>query len=270
MKQSFFQHATAARLICIAGTALAAAGSARADIMGFDNLSGWTYRQGDGGTTADLPNPDTLQITSGNGQRRSVFYNTPQNVTQFSASFTYRAASIQGSLVEQGITLCFQNDSRGPEALGGGGGGLGYASTPGNTARITPSAAIALFNTSSPNQTWNGFWTGGTRGNGNSIAPNSAFAFRDLHVEVVYDAPILTVTIDDPVIGMPFARNYVVPDLAATVGGSTAYVGFTTSTGDNFGNGGASQFISNFQFTSVPEPASVIGLILAAISLRRR
>jgi hypothetical protein len=256
------------RVISIAFAFIAAlSGSvARADIAGFNNLVGWTYNQPDAGTPADLPNSGTVHLTTGNGQRRSIFFNAPQNITQFSASFTYRATNMNASLVGQGIGLVLQNSPSGAMAVGGGNGGLGYTG-------ITNSATTILFGDTGPGQTFNGYFTGGTISSGsNSTSPANLFNFRDLNVTATYNNPILTVTVDDPLIaGFPdFNRNYVVGNLATTIGNSFAYVGFTASTGDGFGNGGSNQYLSNFAYT-VPEPGSLGFLIwFASVGLVRR
>lgn len=265
-------YAIRAGVVILIGAIGSAAGSAEADIAGFNNLTGWTYNQPDPGTPADLPNPSTVHLTTGNGQRRSIFFNTPQDITHFTASFTYRAADMRVCLVPQGITFCVQNDPRGPQAIGGGGGGLGYAATVGNSDSIVTSAAVALFTDTGPGITLNGYWTGGNQGGGNqNIAPVNAFAFRDLNISLTYSNPILAVVIDDPLISgsADFTRNYVVGDLASLLGGSTAYVGFTASTGDIFGNGGSNQYLSNFSYT-VPSPAAGIVLACGSIALARR
>lgn len=238
--------------------------TARAGIVGFNNLNGWTYNQSDTGSPADLPSPGTIHLTTGNGQARSVFFNTPQDISQFTASFTYRATNLNASLVSQGIAFVLQNDARGASAIGGGSGGLGYTG-------ISPSATTILWSDTGPGLTYNGYFFGGTSGSGsNPTTPANAFNFRDLNMDVRYANPILTVTVDDPVIaGIDFTRNYVVGDLASIVGGATAYVGFTASTGDRFGNGGANQYLSNFSYI-VPEPATLSLLVLGSAALLRR
>ncbi len=241
---------------------------ATADIAGFNNLAGWTYNQPDAGSPADLPNAGTVHLTTGNAQRRSIFFNTKQDITQFTASFTYRATNMNACLVGQGIGFVLQNSPSGTTAVGGGGGGLGYTG-------ITNSAATVLFGDTGPGLTYNGYFTDGTISSGsNSTSPANLFDFRDLNVTVSYNNPILTVTVDDPVVaGFPdFSRNYIAGNLATTIGSSLAYVGFTASTGDNFGNGGSNQYLSNFTFGGVPEPTSGLLLLtgVSMLALRRR
>jgi hypothetical protein len=240
--------------------------SAHADITGFNNLTGWTYNQSDAGSPADLPDSNTIHITNGNGQRRSIFFNTPQDISSFTASFTYRATNFNGSLVGQGITFVVQNSPSGPAAIGSGFAFLGYGG-------ILNSAATTLMADTGPALTYNGYFTGGTiSASPNVTTPANAFNFRDLNVTITYSNPILNVTIDDPLIAgaSDFSKNYVAGNLASTIGSTTAYIGFTAGTGDSFGNGGSNQYLSNFQF--VPEPGSLSPAVCGALALlcRRR
>ncbi len=237
------------------------------EVPGFNNLNGWTYNQLDGGTPADLPNSDSIHLTTGNGQRRSVFFNTPQNITEFTASFTYRATNINACLVGQGIGFVIHNDPRGPSAVGSGAGGYGFTG-------IANSVGTFLGNDTGPGRTLNGVAYNGAFGGGfQDMTPANAFNFRDLNVTLSYIGSVLTVSVDDPAIGTgaEFSRNYVVGSIATRVGAQTAYVGFTSSTGDNFGNGGSNQYISNLRF-GVPSPAAfgLVGIASTMMLARRR
>lgn len=237
-------------------------GPASGQIIGFNDLSGWTYNQADGGSPIDLPNANTVHLTTGEGQARSIFFDTKQNIGDgFTTSFIYQATSINACLDPQGIALVFQDSVSGAAAVGGGNGGIGYTG-------ITPSAAVVLWNDTGPGLTYNGFFRGGSFGSGSTpISPANAFNHRDLLVTANYTGSILRVSIDDPTTpGVDFSRNYFVGNLASTIGSSTAYVGFTASTGDFFGNGGSNQYISNFQFSprsaAVPELGAGVHSVL--------
>ena len=242
-------------------------GPAFGQINGFNYLTGWTYNQADGGAPIDLPDANTVHLTTGNGEARSIFNDVQQNIgSGFTTSFIYQATNINPCLDPQGIALVFQKSLSGASAVGGRNGNLGYTG-------ITPSAALVLWNDTGPGLTYNGFFTGGSFGSGSTpISPANAFYHRDLLVTANYTGSILSVSIDDPTTpGVDFSRNYFVGNLASTIGSSTAYVGFTASTGDFFGNGGSNQYISNFQFSpvapvAVPEPGAVALLVGAGVS----
>ncbi len=246
------------------------AGGAEADIVGF--VPG-TYAYNH--DAADVGSPPVLgdgfiQLTTGRDQRRSIFFTTPQDITEFTASFTYRAESIGASGNDQGLTFVLQNDAAGSAALGDslrnlfGPYGLGYQG-------IAPSAAVTIATNTGPAKTYSGFFSGGILGGGSSeTTPVNAFDGNDIRVTLEYAASVLDVQMTDLETGATFERSLLVGTLSSLVGGSTAYVGFTASTGGGASSGGANQFLSDFVFT-VPEPASLLSLsVLAAASLRRR
>ncbi len=247
------------RSIALAGCfAAVGATAANADIVGLNGLSGWEYNQSDTSAPADLPDPETIQITNNAGaEARSIFFTTPQSIAQFEATFTYRATDVSLFGGNYGVTLTLQNDPRGPEAIGGTGTGLGYTG-------IGPSAAVTLGlqgNTS-------GYFTGGVIGGGSSpVSPLVLASGNPIDVTVAYDGSFLSVDAIDTVTlaSMP-TRNYIVDDLADIVGGDTAFIGFTASTGFSAAN----QFISNIRFTEVPEPASLLSMVLLGAVLARR
>lgn len=241
--------------------------STRADIAGLNTLTGWTYNQTDSSPPPTILASDSIQFTNGPNNRRSLWYNTAQDITSFQASFTYRASIISASAALQGITFALQRNPSGLSALGAGGGGFGYSG-------MTNSAAVTIETNTGPGLTYNGFYTNGVLGGGSTpTTPVNAFDFHDIAVSITYSGSILSVTMVDG--ASTFGpHNYFVGNLASTLGGSTAYVGFTAGTFNTLGSGGgASQFISNVRFTSVPAPsiAAMLGVGgLAALRRRRR
>ena len=222
-------------LLCLASSSVA-------DISGFDTLQGWSYNQGDDGVTANLVDSETIQLTSGRGHR-GVFYEVPQNITEFEASFTYLSTRFRNSLVRQGLAFVVQ--SNGSDAIGGGAGGFGYEG-------IRNSIAVTIEGDTDNDQTYSGLYTGGTLEGRGSVptAPVNAFEQKSLDVSIVYSSPTLAVTILEEG-GDVFERSFITGDLATVVGSDHAYVGFTASGGDRFSNGGADQFVSNFRFTTM-------------------
>lgn len=226
--------------------------AASADIIGLNNLAGWQYNQSDAGASADLPDSDTIRLTNGESQARSIFFETRQSVSPFIATFTYQATNVY-FLPEVGLTFTLQNDLRAAKALGST---YGYAG-------ITPSAAVVL----GVHSDTVGYYTGGVIGGGaSSLSPVALISGNPIDVTIAYDGTFLSVdAVDSVTQDSAPTRNYIVGDLASVVGGTDAYVGFTAGT-----NFGADQFISNFEFRSVPEPASLLSLVLIGLPLIRR
>lgn len=182
-------------------------------------------------TTTPVTN-NVLTLTDGAGnEARSAFFNTPVPITGgFNASFVYQATS--GSGGADGITVMFQNDSRGLAALGGYGGGLGYGSQNGGTP-ITNSVAL-LLNIYSGAPGGVGA-TAGLNGSWLNYAPtgNVNVASGDpILVNLSYDGSnTLTVQLSDSAAGATFSQSYPVGSLAMQVGSSTAYIGFSGADG---------------------------------------
>ncbi|MCA9281067.1 MAG: hypothetical protein H6812_10600 [Phycisphaeraceae bacterium] len=255
MKLSIFAIATGAAIGIVIQ-------SASADISGFGNLVGWQYNQSDAGSPATYDSgTDTLQITNtAGGEARSVFFGTPQSITAFTASFTYRV-NYPGNPTTFGTALVLQNDPDGAMALGAGQGSLGYGG-------ITKSVAISLELPGSRS----GYYTNGALGGGSMVTtPVSISAGNPLDVTISYDGTFLHQSIVDTVTSAVFTKSYIAPDIASILGGSTAYVGFTASTNiPGFGSG-ANQYISNPHF-AIPAPASLplMGMVGFIASRRRR
>jgi hypothetical protein len=249
-----------AALVCVV---LCAATSARADIVGFNGLSGWRYNTSDSGSPPVIVDSNQVQLTTGPNNTRSIWFEVPQSITSFEARFTYRASSIAASGPRQGVAFVIQNDPAGPNALGTGGSSLGYGG-------ITASAAVTIETDTGPGLTYSGFYTNGVMGGGSAVTtPVNAFNFRDIDVIINYSGSILSVTMVDgtDVYG---PQNHLVGSLASVVGGPTAYVGFTAATFNTLGSGGgANQFLSDVSFT-VPSPGAWSAVMVAGCMVGRR
>src|SRR5690349_747692 len=113
---------------------IATAPAARADISGFGDGTGFTINSNPVGAASI--NSGTLTLTQAvNSEATSVFNNTPQNIGNFTANFTYTDVTTGGA---DGFAFILQNDPRGVNALGDGGGAIGY----GGANPIKPSAAV--------------------------------------------------------------------------------------------------------------------------------
>lgn len=235
-----------ARSVFSLGSCLLLATSARADISGFGgNGTGWTSNGSAGisGNVATLT-PDSILLAG------SVFYNTPQNINAFSVTFTYTTANPGGGQTADGMTFTLQN--QGPTALGGNGGNLGYTG-------ISSATGVAF------NLLSNGSVTPGTGYaptsvpyNYQSVSPVNMY--DPLNITLTYDGTTLREYLTDTITSATFSTSYVV-NLAAAVGGNTAYVGFTAGTG----LGAANQAISGFNYTVVPEPTSLLAVSLGVL-----
>jgi len=247
--------------VLVTGAALLCATAAKADLVGFDPAT-FQYNTNDSGSPPVL-GPGSIHLTTGSAQqRRSIFFLQPQDITEFSASFTYRASNIAASTAGQGIAFVLQNSSQGVNALGGGLGYIGMA----------PSAAVTFQNQTGTGRTYSGFFTNGGLSLGEDVFPVNAFSGHEIDVTVTYSGSTLAVNMVDAVTGSTFVGGpYLVGSLPSILGSSTAYVGFTAGTGDFFGNGGANQYLSDFRFGAIPEPTTIALLSLAGtVSAMRR
>jgi hypothetical protein len=194
--------------------------------------AGWTLQ----GTTPPPMNSNNVTLTSGlGGTARSVFYNSPLYVSNFTASFIYRDIGGGGA---DGMTFCLQNDSRGAAALGGGGGGLGYSG-------IAPSAALAM-NIYSPNTLGISLRTNGTLpspGGYSPTTPVNIASGNPIHVSLLYTSSVLRVTLVESNTANSFTTNFLL-NLPAILGAETAYVGFTGADGGI----ASTQVVSNYTF----------------------
>ena len=190
---------------------------------------------------------NVLTLTDGNNSEgRTAFYDAPLNVAApFAASFVYQwMAGSSGTVnTSDGVALVLQNDSRGLAALGLPGGSLGYAG-------IAPSAAIPLdiFSSNGRGGVGTGYTTGGTIG---TYAPTGAVNLVSgdpIQVTLGYDGSNnLVETLTDLTTSATYSTSYAVGSLAATVSGSSAYVGFSGATGGVT----SIQSISSFNFTTL-------------------
>ncbi len=247
-------------LLAAALAAVAFPLAARADISGFGDFSNFAVNQSDTASSATFA-PGIIHLTnSGVSEGRSVFANTPQTITQFTASFTYQATSKPTDGDFFGGAIVFQNNGAHTSAIGN----LGYASS-----NFTKSAAISLeYSTVSSGSSSTGFYTGGNAGGGSAITiPVNIFSGDPINVSLSYSGSTLSETLVDATTHASFTTSYFA-NIPTAVGGSTAFVGFTANT-RTFED--AADF-SNFQFTTgaVPEPASLSVLGVFGVGLFRR
>ena len=83
--------AIAASVVALLGSS----GVASAQISGFNflNPAQWKYNQSDGGSPASVPDSETVVLTNGSGQIRSIFYRQPQAIGSFRCEFTLNVSA---------------------------------------------------------------------------------------------------------------------------------------------------------------------------------
>jgi hypothetical protein len=225
---------------------------------GFAYLSGSTIRVS-----------DTTGGTSG-----AAWFPVPVNVAQFSTAF-----NLQWGSNGQGMCFVIQNDppyatasrainwSGGPTVVGAAGNALGYAGLDsengvsgkgGTSYGLRNSVAIAFDQFFVPNSV--GIYTNGANPQGSQVATGLTFSSgHPFKVSLSYSGSTLSFTMTDTVTGATFTHNFTI-DIPTTVGGNTAYVGFTGGTG-----GAASvQAVQSWTYTAgsgqatTPPPASTV------------
>jgi hypothetical protein len=249
-------------LMCVLS---ALATDARADINGFGNFSGFTINQNDNGPSPTV-SAGNIRLTNAGAvtETRSIFYGTPQPVGHFTASFTYQA--LNGTVPDEDSGICFvlQNAPTGVHAIGSSFAYyLGYGQ-----GNVSPSAASSLelgLDFSSVASA-SGMYTNGSVGVGSapSTSPVNLESGDPINVTLSYNGSILQETLLDTTTSATYTNGYLT-NLPATLGNSTALVGFTGGMNGSFG---PDQYISNFQFvTSVPEPSTAILLSVGMIGI---
>jgi hypothetical protein len=221
-------------------------------VIAFGDGTAWTLNGGASFTGSPL----VLELTDGNtGEDRSAFYNIPQYIEGFLASFTYTPSGGTSTRAD-GTTFALQNSSSGPGALGGTGGQLGYYG-------ITPSVAFELDIYSGDaggtgiNWETNGFTAGSSGLPNGGTGPVNINSLDPIGVTLYYNysAGQLDVKLVDLTSSASFLTNYAVGDLSALLGGNFAYVGFTGGTGGS----DSIQEISNFAFSYSTTPLLSVG-----------
>jgi hypothetical protein len=230
--------------------------AAMASITGFSGFAPVNAAQNSGPSTdASIgydPTFSTFQITDFNqSEQTSGYYATPVDISSFSASFTYTSIpGINGgsNLAANGIGFNLLNASTGAATLSG----IGNADGLGITG-VTNSASV-LFNNYGGYYNYGGstvLQTGGnvpgpTDGSWKSISPVNLASGDALQVSVSYSAGTLRESVTDPLTGASYKTAYTGLNLASTLGASTAYVGFSGSTGGYVSN----QSVTHFSFSS--------------------
>ena len=187
-------------------------------------------------------NATSAELTDGGGSEAgTVWSRDKQSINSFTTSFRFQLTNADAD----GFTFAIQNSSS--TALGSLGGSLGYE---------TINYSIALKFDLYPSLSTTGLYKNGAAPVEDSNAINIASDGLDLHsgdpfdVLISYDGTTLTEKITDVTTSATHTYTYTI-DIPTTVGGSTAYVGFTGGTGGLT----ATQDILSWAFTATPDTA---------------
>jgi sugar lactone lactonase YvrE/ribonuclease HI len=193
-------------------------------------------------------NSGKLELTDGGGyEAGSAFWTTPVNIQSFSTNFTFQLTSA----VADGFTFTIQN--AGTTALGTYGGGLGYGINPngGTGSGIGNSVAIKfdIYSNSGEGSDSTGIFTDGASPTNPAVNLTSSGIVLSsgdtISAQLVYNGTTLTLSLTDTVTNKTFTHAFTI-NIPSTVGGNTAYVGFTGGTGGST----AIQNIKTWTFTS--------------------
>src|SRR5882724_1431106 len=228
--------------------------SVRADIVGFgENGAGWTLNGHDFFGTPSLPiiSGNVLYITEvTNAYRaRSVFFNTPQPIGNFTATFTYQnltAVGTGGQPGNPGDGIVFAIQNQGASAVGGCCGQLGFDG-------ITQASGVALhiYGASETGYAPATVPTNGTSQYTSTLSVDLRAAYP-ITVTVAYDGTTLSERLEDTITHASFSNSYTV-DLQSAVNSDTALIGFTAGTGAATSD----QRISDFSFSAAQTPLTI-------------
>ena len=153
----------------------------------------------------------------------SAFFTTPVNVQAFTTDFTFLLTNPGAD----GFTFTLQDNS--PTAIGGAGSGLGFV-----TIQNSVGIKFDLYNNAGEGSDSTGLYTLGNTPTVPSIdLTNTGINLHSgdaMAVHMTYDGTILNLTITDQVTHASWSNAFVI-NIPGKVHASTAYVGFTASTG---------------------------------------
>ena len=176
------------------------------------------------GTAAVVGN--SLQLTNGGAaQAASVWFPTKVSVNGFVTDFDFQLPTS----VSDGFTFTIHNSTKLDWAIGGNGSGLGYQFIDNSVA-----VAFNLRDSGAANTSTVGVYTGGCSPQSGTVNLQALglnlHSGDPFHAHIVYSGNTLTLTLTDKTTSATTTQSFNV-NIAKSVGGSTATVGFTGSTG---------------------------------------
>lgn len=229
-------------------------------------------------------NGSAIQLTyTGILEAGSAWYAVPVNVQSFTTNFTLQFSTPTAA---NGVTFTIQNQppassdssihyvSGGPNAVGNNRTGLGYSGSTGDVggqvAGLLNSAAV-IFDVFNGSGDLTGLYTNGAMPTGSSIDMSSSglslHSGNPLNVRLTYNGTTLAMTITDTKTKASFSKSWTI-DIPATVGGSTAYVGFTGATDWGSANQGVSAVQNVMSWTYATSQAQTPAVPAAPTDLR--
>jgi hypothetical protein len=201
-----------------------------------------------------------LTETANYNEAAAAWYLAPANVQTFTCNFTMQFTSPQAN----GMAFVIQNqyaassrgaNSGGPFALSNTANQLGYGGTSMGGGIANSVAVIFDIYNGSGNLT--GLYTNAATPQGSSIdMTSSGVSLRSgnpLTVALAYNGTTLAMTITDTKTKASFSKSWAI-NIPATVGGNTAYIGFTGATGGQT----ATQSISSWTYSTSPGQTTAV------------
>lgn len=238
-------------------TLMAACSVSLADISGL-TLGSYAYNQKDAGSPA-IVSDDAIQLTTGGGQNRSIWFKTKQNIKSFTTSFTYHQDYLDSFAAFNGFAFVVSNNPAGTAALGN------YNDSSG-CAGLVSTAAVAFHTTQGSSSM--GFYYNGVITNSDTGTGAVQFANRgDVRITITYDGTVLSVFMADG--SKTFGpHGYLIGSMSGTaLGSDVAYIGFTAQTSN--GNPG-NHHLSDFTFTTIPSAPTAAAFGMAGLMAVRR
>jgi hypothetical protein len=286
-------HAFTATLFALGTQTITATDTADASITGSSNIevvragagmidhSNGFSNHGDLQANGTASFADAARLADGNfGEAASIFTTARLSVAgPFTTTFWFQMRPGTNPIAD-GLTFTLQNDVRGPAALGGSGGALGYGPESGNPNEPIVNSLAIKFDAYKPsgNHSSTGLYVDGHRPNNfpdiqpgdqyvdlanTGIDFNAAAQSNPPHtfrVSLSYADTTLTEIITDLTTATSFSHAYAV-NIPQVIGSNAAYVGFTAGTGGLTSVQDILSWTGDFDPASIP-PATQFGTAL--------
>jgi hypothetical protein len=173
-----------------------------------------------------------LATVGGSGEGSAWYNPNVLSINQFSTTFIFLVNNARGNFPHDGLAFAVHNDPNGTAALGGSGQNFGWDGS--GAAGIRPSLALRCWDNNSNVSVYKHL-AGATdsvllfSGSSAPITDNGT-TNNSIKVVLTYDGTTLSWTFTD-LVALTTYSNSLVVDIPTIVGASTAYAGFTASSG---------------------------------------